>query len=158
MSSSQPHTAPKRSQKGSQQRLKDIEDALAGRPIVSETQPSQTQSLTGSEKRLRDIEEALSGREVPYEVTSTNSLTPQAINLKRTSCSTPEPPPRAKRRQLSPDSPYSSPLPSLTNSTISLPGSPITDATTPFQSEHSSPSPTPDEVRIFHLLDAFWYP
>lgn len=147
MSSSQPCTAL-RSQKGTQQRLKDIEDALAGRPIASETCSSQSQTpaipLTGREKRLKDIEDALAGKFVPSGMTQMNTPPIRVPNLKRTSCATPESPPCAKRRQLSPDSSDSSPLPSPTSASCSsfgsLPGSSITDATS---SVHSSPSPEP---------------
>jgi hypothetical protein len=131
---------------GNQKRLRDIQEALwqVGKPYPSQTCSSQTRTPahTGHEKRLRDIKEALSGRAVLSEMTNTSVSTVQVTNLKRNSCSEPESPPKAKRRQFSPDSPESSPLPSSTNMTLSslwsLPGSSTTDATA---SVHSSPRP-----------------
>jgi hypothetical protein len=89
---------------GKSRRLKDIQDALAGRPIALEreasnpTQP-QVKPRTGRKQRLKDIEDALAGRKVDSDKTPTNIPTVQIA--KRTSRSaTPEPLPTAKRRRL----------------------------------------------------------
>lgn len=160
MSSSQPCTAL-RSLKGTQQRLKDIEDALAGKPIASEMcssqSPTPTIPLTGREKRLKDIEDALAGRLVPSRITQINTPVIRVPNLKRTSCATPEPPPSAKRRQLSPDSPDSSPSPSSASASCwsygSSSGSFTTSATS---SVNSSPLASPEPV-VKSLPEVFYY-
>ena len=133
----QPPTVNK-PRRSTEQRLKDIQDALAGKPVASERhsvskkenilrhQPlPPIKSRTGREQRLKDIQDALAGKEVTSEMTHTN------ISIaKRPSCSSPpQPPPTAKRRRLESSrepeervSPSHTPNPSDTKQTIhSLP-------------------------------------
>jgi hypothetical protein len=86
---------------GKSRRLKDIQDALAGRSVASEREASspQVKPRTSREQRLKDIEDALAGRKVDSEKMHTRI--PTVPTAKRTSrSSTPEPPPTAKRRRL----------------------------------------------------------
>ena len=147
--SSQSCTGARKPLQGSQ-RLRDIEYALSqvGRPAVSSQSCPQSQSqfprpfTAGRAKRMKDIEDALS----QVSQISPPTVQPEAKSLKRTSCSSPEPSPMPKRRQLSPetDSPALSPLSSPTNSIIpfsgSLSDSHVTPTTTP-EPMNSSPSP-----------------
>jgi hypothetical protein len=137
-------TAP-RGLLSSSQRLKDIQDALVGRPIISEMLPTQSQpplSQAGREKRLRLIEQALSGSQVPPETTQMNGSSIRL--LKRSASSTPDSPPPTKRRQMSPDWPDSSPPSSPTHTPTSSESflDSFTTTTTP-EPVDASPSPVP---------------
>lgn len=187
------YTAARTSSKGSQQRLRDIQDALSGTQVASQPLPSQTQTfrpLTGQEKRLKDIEDALSWQEIPSQTCTFQSQTPRPLtgrekrikdiedalsgkdvpfgdtqmsdasarnsSLKRALCSTPEPEPPAKRRQLSPESTLSSPLQSPAISSFEfLPASPTTSITTTTETLESRSSPTPELIVTEEDVRAF---
>jgi hypothetical protein len=151
--SSQSCTGARNPLQGSQ-RLRDIEYALSqvGRPAVSSQSCPQSRSQSqfprpltaGRAQRIKDIEDALS--QMPQ--ISSPSVQPEVKSLKRTSCSSPEPSPTPKRRQLSPvtESPALSPLSSPTNSITPLPGflsGSLTTPTTTPEPMNSSPSPNP---------------
>lgn len=105
---------------GREKRFKDIEDGLAGRDIVpsetrllSQCQSQASSSLKGHEKRLKDIEDALLEMKTSGTIQTNDATVRLGVpDLKRASCSTPESPPRAKRRQLSPKLPALLLLPS----------------------------------------------
>ena len=104
-------------------------------------------SQVSHEERIQNIELALSQSDAPAQPTQTNVLTIQVNNLKRTASCTPESPPRAKSRQLLPDSPDWSPMSSPTSSPIISLGSfsdtLATNSASPPTSVHSSQSPEP---------------
>jgi len=97
---------------GSEQRLRDIQDALAEkvaaerRPFghskenISQATPKiRVKSVKGREQRLREIQNALAGLEAVSKTTSSSTTVSTLPTAKRPSESSP-PPPAAKRRRL----------------------------------------------------------